>query len=172
MTETRPNSNPPRQVFSDRLNEFLDQMQEGATPNFGSFCSFCYNPLPQGFDRCDHCGQSTMERAPLSSIPQEVLDMHRRKLKRESLVVNSFAYVGLALGLALFLGMVAINVLYMEKALWFFILATFIFLVGSRLLAGVFGGIIGDELGFRYANRHLSEDWADHVSNREVARQE
>jgi hypothetical protein len=68
--------------------------------------------------------------------------------------------------------MVAINVLYMEKALWFFILATFIFLVGSRLLAGVFGGIIGDELGFRYANRHLSEDWADHVSNREVARQE
>ncbi|HEU0075474.1 MAG TPA: hypothetical protein VFS30_15835 [Dehalococcoidia bacterium] len=172
MTNQRtapPVTNPPRQVFSARLNEFLDQLQEGVTPNYGSFCAFCYNPLPQGPARCDHCGQST-QREPLTSIPREVLDMHRRKLKRESLVVNSFAYVGLALGLAIFLGMVAINVLYMEKALWFFILATFVFLVGSRLLAGIFGGVIGDEIGYRYANKHLAEDWAAHVSQRETAR--
>ncbi len=103
-------------------------------------------------------------------MPQDVLDMHRRKLKRESLVVNSFAYLGLGLGLAIFLGMVAINVLYMEKALWFFILATFVFLVGSRLLAGIFGGIIGDEIGYRYANRRLAEDWAAHVAARETSR--
>jgi hypothetical protein len=173
MTESRSGvANPPRQVFSDRLNEFLSQLQDGATPNFGAFCSFCYNPLPLKLERCDHCSQSTAERPPLTSIPQAVLDMHRRKLKRESVVVNSFAYLGLAFGLAIFLGMVAINVLYMEKALWFFILATFVFLVGSRVLAGVFGGIIGDEIGFRYANKHLAEDWADHVSGREIARQE
>jgi len=185
MTDVRPGTpNAPRQVFSDRLNEFLSQIQAGDTPNFGAFCSFCYNPLPQSFqrwktgdtpvppDRCDHCGQSTADRPNLTSIPQDVLDMHRRKLKRESLVVNSFAYLGLALGLAIFLGMVAINVLYMEKALWFFILATFVFLVGSRLLAGIFGGIFGDEIGFRYANKHLAEDWADHLSDRETARQE
>jgi hypothetical protein len=162
-------ANPPREVFSARLREFLDQLQEGTTPNYGSFCSFCYNPLPEGYARCDHCGQS-VDRAPLTSIPQEVLDMHRRKLKRESVVVNSLAYVGLALGLAIFLGMVAINVLYMEKALWFFILATFVFLVGSRLLAGIFGGVIGDEIGYRYANKHLAEDWAAHVSQRETSR--
>jgi hypothetical protein len=173
MTETRPGiPSTPRQVFSDRLNEFLTQMQDGSTPNFGAFCSFCYNPLPQDFQRCDHCGQSILDRPALTSIPQDVLDMHRRKLKRESLVVNSFAYAGLALGLAIFLGMVAINVLYMEKALWFFILATFVFLVGSRLLAGILGGVLGDEIGFRYANKHLAEDWADHVSNREIARHE
>ena len=173
MTEAWPSATQgPRQVFSDRLREFLDQLQDGMTPNFGSFCSFCYNPLPSGFPRCDHCGQSATERPPLTSIPQDVLDMHRRKLKRESLVVNSFAYAGLALGLAIFLVMVAINVLYMQKALWFFLLATFLFLVGSRLLAGVFGGVIGDEIGFRYANKHLAEDWAEHVSSRETARQE
>ncbi len=162
---------PPREVFSARLREFLDQLQDGTTPNYGSFCSFCYNPLPQDLSRCDHCGQS-IEREPLMSVPQEVLDMHRRKLKRESLVVNSFAYLGLALGLAIFLGMVAINVLYMEKALWFFILATFVFLVGSRMLAGIFGGIFGDEIGYRYANKHLAEDWATHVSDRETARRQ
>jgi hypothetical protein len=171
VTGERPaaTANPPREVFSARLREFLDQLQEGTTPNYGSFCSFCYNPLPQGFTRCDHCGQS-IDRPPLTSVPQDVLDMHRRKLKRESVVVNSFAYVGLALGLAIFLGMVAINVLYMEKALWFFLLATFVFLVGSRVLAGIFGGIIGDEVGYRYANKHLAEDWAEHVAQRETAR--
>ena len=139
-------ANPPREVFPTPLGEFLDQLQDGTTPNYGSFCSFCYNPMPQDQARCDHCGQST-DREPLISVPQAVLDMHRRKLKRESLVVNSFAYLGLALGLAIFLGMVAINVLYMEKALWFFILAVFIFLVGSRLLAGIFGGVIGAIVG-------------------------
>jgi hypothetical protein len=171
MTEVRPATNPQRQVFSERLNEFLTRMQEGATPNFGVFCSFCYNPLPQGYERCDHCGQSMVERPPVASLPDEVLAMHRRKLKRESVVVNSFAYLGLAMGLVIFLGMVAINVLYMEKALWFFILATFIFLVGSRVLAGIVGGVIGDEIGYRVANRHLAEDWAEYVSRRETARQ-
>ena len=168
MTENRA-ANPPRAVFSERLNEFLTQLQEGATPNLGSFCSFCYNPLPQDLQRCDHCGQST-DRPPLQSITQDVLDMQRRKLKRESLVVNSFAYFGLALALAIFLGLVAINVLYMEKAFWFFILAILFLMVGSRVLAGIFGGLIGDEVGYRYANKHLAEDWADHVSNRETRR--
>ena len=51
--------------------------------------------------------------------------------------------------MALFLGLVAINVLYLNKALWFFLLATVIFLVGSRILAGIIGGIIGDEIGYR-----------------------
>jgi hypothetical protein len=95
--------------------------------------------------------------------------MFRRKQKRESLVVNAFAYLGLALGLALFLGLVAINVLYLDKAFWFFLFATVVFLVGSRLLAGVLGGIIGDEVGYRYARKRLAEDWADHVAERDAA---
>jgi hypothetical protein len=172
VTNERPTpdaANPPREVFSSRLREFLDKVLEGESPNYGSFCSFCYNPLPADYTRCDHCGQSTA-RAPLTSVPEDVLEMHRRKLKRESVVVNSFAYLGLALGLALFLVMVAINVLYMQKALWFFLFATFVFLVGSRILAGIIGGVIGDEIGYRYANKHLAEDWASHVSQRETAR--
>jgi hypothetical protein len=167
MTDAYPAlPGPPRPVFSERLDGFLNQIQEGATPNFGAFCAFCYNPLPQTFERCDHCGLATAAKPPVSSIPQEVLDMHRRKLKRESVVVNAFAYAGLALGLAVFLGMVAINVLYLEKALWFFILATFVFLVGSRVLAGVIGGVIGDEVGYRYANRRLAEDWVAYTAAR------
>ena len=157
-------------VFSSRLDTFLTQILDGETPNSGRFCCFCYTPLPLTQERCDNCGQDLNERPPITSIPDDVIEMQRIKRKRESLVVNSFAYLGLALGLAIFLGMVAINVLYLDKALWFFILATVVFLLGSRLLAGLVGGVIGDEVGYRYANTKLAQDWATHVSQRETAR--
>ena len=174
MTEAMPSPaggrHEVRRVFSPRLEAFLEQVQAGEAPNHGRFCSFCYNPLPSGLQRCDHCGQDSNDRPSVTSLPNEVVDMHRRKHKRESLVVNSFAYLGLGLGLAIFLGMVAINVLYLEKALWFFLLATVVFLVGSRALAGLVGGYIGDEVGYRYGNKRLAEDWAAFVSQRQAER--
>ena len=158
---------PERTVLSSRLENFLDELHEGQTPNHGRFCAFCYNPLPEEFDRCDHCGQDLAGRPAITSIPADVVEMYRRKQKRESVVVNSFAYLGLALGMALFLGLVAINVLYLNRAFWFFLLSLVLFLVGSRLFAGIFGGVIGDEVGYRYANKRLAEDWASHVTRRE-----
>ncbi len=112
------------------------------------------------------------ERAPMTSVPRDVVVMHRRMRKRESLIVNSFAFFGLGLGLALFLGLVAINVLYLDKALWFFLLATVVFLVGSRLLAGIIGGIIGDEIGYNYGHKKLAEDWRQHLAEREGMRRD
>jgi hypothetical protein len=167
LTSAQPEPGASR-VFSARLDAFLSALDEGEAPNFGRFCAFCYTPLPPDFDACDNCGQSTSKRAPIESLPAVMLEMHRRKMKRESVIVNSFAFFGLGLGLALFLGMVAINVLLLEKALWFFLIAFFTFLIGSRVLAALFGGIIGDEIGFRYANKRLSEDWAAHVHERET----
>lgn len=163
-------SREPRRVLSARLDAFLDQLQEGETPNHGRFCSFCYNPLPPDFGRCDHCGQDLRDRPPKTSVPDAVVEMHRRKQKRESVIVNAFAYLGLAMGMALFLGMVAINVLYLDRALWFFFIAVFVFLAGSRVLAAIIGGVIGDEIGYRYASRRLAEDWARHVAERENGR--
>ena len=109
-------------VFSERLDELLGSIGEGETPNFGVFCAYCYNPLPAGFERCDYCGRDVQTHPTVQSVPLEVIDMHQHKLKRESLVVNSFAYLGLGLGLAIFLALVAVNVLLLNKALWFFIL--------------------------------------------------
>ncbi len=154
-------------VFSERLDEVLNAIGEGETPNYGIFCSYCYNPLPGGFDRCDYCGRDVATHPPVESVPTEVLAMHQRKLKRESVIVNSFAYLGLALGFAIFLGLVAVNVLLLNKELWFFITATVIFMVGSRLLAGLFGGIIGDEIGFRQGRKKLAEEWQAFVARRD-----
>ncbi len=66
--------------------------------------------------------------------------------------------------------MIAINVLYLDRALWFFLLATGILILTSRVLPAIIGGFIGDEIGYRYANGKLARDWADHVSNREDGR--
>ena len=157
-------------ILSERLEEFLGRLLEGTSPNAGTFCSFCYNPLPRNFKSCDHCGQDLAKRSAIKALPGAVLEMYRRKMRSESLIVNSFAYLGLFLGLALYLGLVAINVIYLEKALWFFVIATVIFLVSSRMLAGLLGGYIGDEIGYRVAKRHLTEDWTAHLSQREAER--
>ena len=159
-----------RRLLSERLEAFLDQLREGATPNFGSFCGSCYNPLPAGHDGCDHCGQAIAARPPVTSVPAEVIEMHRRKLRRESLIVNAFAYLGLLLGVAIFVGLVAIDVFYLGGALWLLVLSLVVLLVGSRLLAGLLGGVIGDELGYRYASRRLAEEWATYVGKREAER--
>lgn len=159
-------------IFSQRLEDFLDRVLDGKAPNAGEFCSYCYNPIPRGFVNCDHCHTDLVERPPLTSLPREIVAMYRAKMKRESLIVNSFAFLGLFLGLVLFLGMVAVNVLYMEKAFWFFILATFVFLVASRLLAAIIGGVIGDEIGYRVATKHLAEDWSAYVQERERTREQ
>jgi len=172
MSGSRPVSQPPGStgpVLSARLEAFLDELHEGLTPNAGRFCSYCYNPLPPSFESCDHCGRDVAHWPPITSLPAEVFEMFRRKQRRESLVVNSFAYLGLALGLALFLVLVAINVLLLDKAFWFFLLATVLFFVSARLLAGVLGGVIGDEVGYRYARKRLAEDWAAHVAQRDAA---
>jgi hypothetical protein len=176
--EPTPNYGPTathrgeRGIFSPRLSEFLDRLQEGETPNSGTFCAFCYNPLVPDSTRCEHCGQLVSERPTIQSVPRDVVLMHRRMRKRESLIVNTFAYIGLALGLALFLGLVAINVLYLDRELWFFVIATVIFLVGSRVLAGIIGGFIGDEIGYRYGHKKLAEDWRRHLTEREGGRVE
>ena len=161
-----------RRVFSGRLETFLDQLAEGTTPNSGRFCSFCYNPLPEGFGRCDHCGQDAAERATLQSLPGEVLDMHLRKRKRESLIVNSFAYAGLALSLALFLAGVAAVYFWWDRNFWLLVLNLILLVVTSRVFPGVLGGLVGDEVGFRYAGKRLAEDWTEHVSRRHPGRQE
>jgi len=60
----------------------------------------------------------------------------------------------------------------MESALWFFVIATVVLLIASRLFPALLGGVIGDEVGFRYANKRLAEDWTDHVARREIQRSE
>ena len=104
-------------VFSPRLNEIMALMIGGQIPNVGRFCGYCYTPLGKDDAACGHCGRSRGEYAPVAKIPSDFFVLYRNMRRRESLIVNSFAYAGLALALVVFIGLVALAV-YRFDASW------------------------------------------------------
>jgi hypothetical protein len=157
-------------VFSPRLDEIMGLMVKGEIPNVGRFCGYCYTPLAKGEDRCAHCWNSRADYAPVAKIPPEFFAIYRAMRKRESLVVNSFAYAGLALALVLFIALVAVAVYRYDAAWGWLAFATAVFIVGGRVFAGLLGGWIGDNVGYDYARRKLAVDWVAYERAREQQR--
>jgi hypothetical protein len=160
---------PALPVFSPRLDEILGLMIKDEIPNVGRFCGYCYTPLERNQERCNHCNRTRAEYAPVAKIPDDFLDLYRRMRKRESLIVNSFAFAGLGIGLLLFIVLVALAVYRYEAAIWMLVLATAVFIVGGRVLAGLLGGWIGDNVGYDYAQKKLAIEWQEYEQARDGA---
>ena len=153
-------------IFSERLTTVLETVFKGEAPNVGRFCGHCYTPLDPQRTRCPDCDRAVEERPPVERVPDEVLQMFRQLRRRESLVVNSFAYLGLLLGVLIFIGV--FYVLFTAGAnIWWFVFDIVLLFVLSRLLAGLLGGVLGDEVGFRYSRRKLAEEWGEYAAERE-----
>jgi hypothetical protein len=159
MTQQEPIPEIP--VFSPRLDEVLGMMIKGEAPNAGRFCSHCYTPIGKSAAACPYCGRDTETHMPLGKVPSEVIALYKRMRKRESLIVNSFAFGGLFLGVLIFMILVAVAVYLLEAAIWMLVLATVALLIGGRVLAGIFGGWIGDNIGYDYAHRKLVLEWQE-----------
>jgi hypothetical protein len=86
--------------------------------------------------------------------------------RRESLVVNSFAYLGLLIAVLVFIVVFAVLFLILEASVWWLAADTALLFVLARVLAGLLGGYVGDELGFRYSRRKLAEEWAAYEAGR------
>jgi hypothetical protein len=170
MTERDAESHETVPVFSPRLDEIMALMLKGEIPNVGRFCGYCYTPVAKNHQACAHCGTSIATHPPTGKLPAPLFDLYRRMRRRESLIVNSFAYAGLALGLLAFTVIVAVAVYRYEAAWWLLAVATVVFIVGGRVLAGLLGGWIGDNVGYDYARRKLAEEWAAYESDRESRR--
>lgn len=153
-------------VFSPRLDEIMDAMIGGKIPNVGRFCGYCYTPVGKSADACAHCGTSTNDVAPVPKIPSDFFDLYRRMRKRESLIVNSFAFAGLGLGLLLFIILVGVAVYRYDQSLWMLAGATAVFMIGGRVFAGLLGGWIGDNVGYDFAHRKLVDEWHDYERQR------
>jgi hypothetical protein len=156
-------------VFSPRLDEVMELMIKGEIPNVGRFCGYCYTPVPKKADACAHCGRTTAEYAPVDKIPMEVGAIFRKMRKRESLIVNSFAFAGLGIGLLLFIFLVWLAVYHYDANLWLLGAATAVFIIGGRVFAGLLGGWIGDSIGYDYARKKLAADWAEYERARTAA---
>ena len=160
MTEAAATDIP---IFSERLTTALDAMFGGEAPNAGRFCGYCYTPLDPQRTRCPHCDTAVVGRPPVGRVPAEVLEMFRQLRRRESLVVNSFAYAGMLLGVLTFIGV--FYVLFTVGAnVWWYVFNILLLFALARGLAGLLGGFVGDEVGFRYAHNKLVAEWREYES--------
>jgi hypothetical protein len=166
MTQTTHTGDIP--VFSPRLDELMAAMIKGQAPNVGRFCGYCYTPLTKKATACEHCARTTVEWAPVDKLPMEFGALYRRMRKRESLIVNSFAFAGLGLGVLLFVALVAVAVYKMDQSLWMLGFATVVLMVGGRVFAGLLGGWIGDSVGYNFAHRRLIDEWIEYERDRDI----
>jgi hypothetical protein len=166
------NHDPARDlpVFSPRLDELMAAMLKGDAPNAGRFCGYCYTPLRKRAEECEHCRRSLSEWEPVSKLPADFGALYKRMRRRESLIVNAFAFAGLALGVLLFGIVVAIAVYPLDGSIPMLIFSLVVLLVGGRVFAGLLGGWIGDDIGYNYARRKLAEEWRAYEAEREHRR--
>lgn len=153
-------------VFSPRLDELMAAMLKGEAPNAGRFCGYCYTPLRKRADACEHCGRSVLEWAPVAKLPPEFGALYKRMRRRESLIVNAFAFAGLALGVLLFGIVVAIAVYPLDGSIPMLVFSLVVLLAGGRVFAGLLGGWIGDDIGYNYARRKLAVEWTAYDADR------
>ena len=157
-------------VFSPRLDEIMASMIKGEIPNIGRFCGYCYTPVSKSATDCGHCGHTTADYPPVDKIPPEFGALYRRMRKRESLIVNSFAFAGLGLALVIFIVLVGVAVYRYEQSLWMLAGATAFLIIGGRVFAGLLGGWIGDNIGYDFAQKKLAIEWAEYEREREALR--
>jgi hypothetical protein len=160
---------PPPEIplFSNRLTEVIETVVKGEAPNVGHFCGFCYTPIDRQRLDCPHCRKATADYPAVAKVPSEILEMFRKLRRRESLLVNSFAYFGIMLGVTTFISV--FYVLFLNDAgIWWYIFDIVLLFVASRVLAGLLGGYVGDELAYRYTRRKLAEEWRAYETQRET----
>lgn len=154
---------PDTEILSARLRELIEDILEGRSPNAGHFCGNCYHPAEQ-ITTCQHCGISSSEVAGAQAIPLEVIAMHERRRGREGLVVRSFAWTGLTIGVTVaLLPFVFGDVTILTAVLFFGLLL--VFYIGSANLANS----VGDALGYRWGRSLFEKLWRDFIAQRDSA---
>lgn len=153
---------PGEEVLSGRLVLLIDDILAGRAPNAGQFCGYCYHPVAGDGDLCPRCGRSAAQWPAADALPYELLEMQRLRRKREGLVVRTFAWGGLTIGVVLALLPLAFaGVTWWSVALFFGLLG--FFYVASANLANS----LGDALGWRWGQSILRTRWERLVAQRD-----
>lgn len=135
-------SNGSEAIF-DALQERMERIIRGDSPNAGRFCGYCYARIDEGEQRCAVCGWTTAEVPPVSRVPRDALRVYNAHRKKMRLWVNLFAYLGILIAVALFIVMIV----YLPNPwVWFAVPVLFF---GSWYLANLLGGWLGATLGAR-----------------------
>lgn len=151
-----------RAIISDRLAELLDDMLAGSAPNAGRFCGNCYHPLSAEREACTHCGTRVAERVTVAAVPAEVIEAFRLRRGREGLVVRTFAWTGLTIGV-----IVALLPLAIAGVTWWSFTGFFVLMFGFYLLSANLANSVGDELGYRWGTAIFRGRWERFVAGRD-----
>ena len=152
-------------IISERLADLLDDMLAGLAPNAGRFCGNCYHPLATGRDVCPHCGTAVAERPTVTAVPKEVIEAFRLRRGREGLVVRTFAWVGLAIGIT-----VALLPLALVGVAWWTFVSFFGLMFFFYLLSANLANSVGDSLGYRWGQAVFRRHWERFAEARDEAR--
>ncbi|MHB8576407.1 MAG: hypothetical protein ACYDCQ_13865 [Dehalococcoidia bacterium] len=146
--------------FLDDLQVQMEEIGLQKVPNLGRFCGFCYGRLPDGQRRCAHCGRGSDEVAPVSKIPIYVLRVYLAKRRREGIMVNLFAFIGL------FLAVVLSGVIYFFLIGNWRVIALFVLLGAGWYLANLLGYQVGAVLGYNWGCTVRDRYWVQYVEDR------
>lgn len=155
-------ASPDKGIISERLAELLDDMLAGRAPNAGRFCGSYYHPLSAQREECPHCGFAVAEVGTVEGVPKDVIEAHRLRRGREGLVVRTFAWTGLTIGV--FVALLPL-ILY-DVQVWTFI-AFFALMFGFYVASANLANWIGDALGYRWGQAIFRQRWEKHVAERE-----
>ena len=153
---------PDDSIISERLSDLLDDMLAGGAPNAGRFCGNCYHPLVPGRDVCPHCATAVAERPTVVAVPKEVIEAFRLRRGREGLVVRTFAWAGLSIGV-----IVALLPLALGGVAWWTFVSFFGLMFFFYLLSANLANSVGDSLGYRWGQAVFNRHWQRFVARRD-----
>jgi hypothetical protein len=147
-------------AYLDDLQVQMESLGLQKEVNLGRFCGYCYGRMPDEERTCRYCHRSVDEVAPVSKVPIYVLRLYLAKRRREGIMVNSFAFLGL------FLSVVLSGVIYFFLQGNWRVLALLVLLVSGWYLANLFGGWLGATLGYNWGRSVRDNYWLRYLEDR------
>jgi hypothetical protein len=148
-------------IISQRLADLMDDMLAAQAPNAGRFCCACFHPLARDRTACPFCGIAVSEVATVEAVPREIIEAHHLRRKRESLVVKSFAWVGLSIGVFL-----ALLPLILAGVQWWTFALFFVLMFGFYVASANLANWIGDAIGYRWGQSTFRRRWDAYMVGR------
>jgi hypothetical protein len=153
---------PGDEPILDALQERMERIIRGDSPNTGQFCGYCYARLDQSQQQCALCGRATTQVTPVTRVPRDALRVYNAYRKTMRFWVNLFAYLGILIAVATFIVMI---VLLPNPWVWFAVPVLFF---GSWYLANLFGGWFGAAIGTRRGVPARSAMWQQLLHRRDA----
>jgi hypothetical protein len=147
-------------AYLDDLQMQMEELGLQKAPNLGRFCGYCYGRLPDGDEACRYCHHTTSDVRPVAKVPVYVLRLYLAKRRREGIMVNAFAFLGL------FLAVVLSGLIYFFLIGNWRVVALFVLLVAGWYFANLLGYNVGGTLGYNWGRSVRDGYWLRYLEDR------